>query len=137
MGSDEPDRTFRLRIFEWDRSVEHTIGAELFSSGPFASPVGTVDFMVFDIGIGLTGGAEYAVIVDWGPDGGAGSGVAFIVGSPYGDGYANFSDDPFDETWTFDQNSGFDLAFRAEFVPAPGVLTLFGAVTLLSRRRRR
>ena len=25
VGSDVPDRTFTLRVYEWDRSVEHTV----------------------------------------------------------------------------------------------------------------
>ena len=136
VGADVEGRTFHLRIYEWDRDVEHTVGGELFSSGPFGAPVGTVDFTQFGIGIPLAGGTEYAVIVDW-DQGGSGNGVAFLSDSSYTDGYANFTLGPFDETWLFNQNSGFDMAFRAVFIPAPGALSLLGIAGLMGTRRRR
>ena len=136
-GADEDGRTFTLRVYAWDRTSEHTTGPELFSSGPHAAPNGSIDFMEFNIGIALTPGSEYAVIADWDQTDG-GNGVAYIVGSSYTDGYANFTDGGFDEPWSFGQNSNFDMAFRAVFeVPAPGALALLGAAALIGRRRSR
>ena len=136
-GADDEGHTFTLRLYEWDRNVEHAVGPELFNSGPHAAPNGAVEFMEFGIGLALTPGTEYAVIADW-DDSGANNGVGFIVGSSYTDGYTNFTNGGIDEPWSYNQNSGFDMAFRAVFeVPAPGAMALLGAAALIGRRRRR
>jgi len=137
VGSDA-GASFNLVVFEWDRSSEHTVGPELYNSGPVDVKAGPVEFVEFTLDLPLASGEEFAVIVDWDPDG-SGNGVGFLSGSSYEDGYANFTNGGFDEAWSFNSESGFDMAFRAVFtpIPAPGALALLGFAGLARRRRRR
>jgi hypothetical protein len=123
---------YNILVYEWDRSVEHTVGPQLFDSGPLAVP-NSFTFVSNVINVHLTVGVEYAVIVDFD----SGGGVSFSVGDGYLDGYANFTNDPVDAPWPFNQNSGYDTAFKAVFVPTPGMGALLGLAGLAASRRRR
>ncbi len=131
--------TYSFSIFEWDAVNAETIGGALFATGSLAIPDLLTEFVTFNVDAVLMPGELYAAVVsfDGNPDGGVGRGVAFMSGTHYIGGDAVFTELPVDQPWESGSPTGFDLAFRAVFTPAPGALALFGLAALTGTRRRR
>ena len=131
--------SYSFSIFEWDAGNTQTVGEALFATGSLAIPDLLTEFVTFNIDAVLVPGELYAAVVsfDGNPDGGVGRGVAFMSGTHYIGGDAVFTELPVDQPWDSGSPTGFDLAFRAVFTPAPGALALFGLAALTGMRRRR
>ena len=129
------DGSYHLLLHAWDPIGNHAVGDELYDSGLLAAP-GALTFIEFEIGVALAAGESYAIIVDW-YNGGNSSGVAFSYADQYNGGYNTYADGSIFDPWNFGPDAGFEMAFRATFVPAPTALAMFGAAGLVGRRRRR
>jgi hypothetical protein len=127
--------SYHLLLYEWDHIGNSIVGGALFDSGALVAP-GTLTFIEFAIGVSLTPGDDYAMIVDWASDKDS-SGVAFSEADQYPGGYNDYTDGPINAPWFFGSDSGREMAFKAVFVPAPGALALLGTAGLISRRPRR
>jgi hypothetical protein len=106
--------TYMLDVHPWDASLNHVTGGSLYNSGVLPLPDGIIQFIDHNVGVDLTPGGEYAMVVTFNPDG-TGNGVTYIANSVYPDGYATFTNGAIADPWSFDASSNFEHAFRAEF----------------------
>lgn len=125
-------------IYAWDGTK--ATGPALFTSSPFTLVGDYQRFQINTGGVALTSGSQYVafVSVSAGP-GGTGTasfGASFpgrLGGFVYQSNGSNFGA-LFTTSWT---GVGFDSAFTANFIPAPGAAGLLGLAGLAAARRRR